>query len=226
MIRITPKKIILLAITGMLLCALPFWISGYLSFSQLSFSLEPKFNISEIVNLSQNDIQAQAEVYKEGTFIEYKCLYGDSCLNLIDIGRMAESSSKDISEIITVSNRDIPYPNLYITGMTYSIPCLVETGSIAVSYNVYVLPVNGLSRIRMSISGKIIAIERESDNRVRYKLQANNVSLAFNNEQKTNLRYGIGVGGSLAEAYFTFIRNPQTRHFYIVVTTKSWTPPK
>lgn len=222
MMKITPKRIIALPVIAILLFALPFWISGFLSYNRLSHSFNPAFNITTVVDLSEKDILSEAEISNDGSFIEYICLYKDSCLKLIKAGTIAKSYSSNISDMITITKRVIPSPNTYITGMTYSIPCFVEAATIRSFYNVYLLPMNDLSRIKMYISGEIKAIEHKSPYEVKYKLLTNNVSLAFNKEKETNLRYAIGADGSLTDADFTFKIDPKTNNFYVIVAAKSW----
>lgn len=220
------KRLIILSVVIILLILFPFWISSFIAHSRLSVGDKTKFDITSIIpGISRNAISNEAEIYNKDQFLEYKCLYGDSCLDLINVGTAVEMKTGNIMDMITIIDKPLPYPNNYISGMTFSISCFVPIAPVNPFYNVFVLPVDSLYQIKMHVSGHIDSVKQESVHVVKYKIRTNNLSFVFNEETETNLNYSIGMDGALAAANLIFCMEPKTQKVYIVVMAESWKLP-
>lgn len=218
----TTKKIFLIYLASVILIAIPFWVKGCITQNKLTKADITRFDITAITNLAKEKIKEEAEIHNGKAFIEYQCLYGDSCLRLIDIGKVAPPSRKTIREILKMTWKPIPSADNYWSSITSSPPYIFEAATIRPWYNVDNLPAKAIEDIKMKISGRVLKVEQVSDCILKYKLRVNYVTFLFNGKEEADLGYGIGADGSITDADFTFYIDKNTYHVYIIVTTKAW----
>ena len=51
---------------------------------RLNRVVNPTFDITKVVAIERASISEHSEVYNDGSFIEYECVYKDSCLDLVN----------------------------------------------------------------------------------------------------------------------------------------------
>ena len=81
------KISIILKILGLsiALAIISFFILNYLARSRLNRIVNPTFDITKVVAIERASISEHSEVYNDSSFIEYECVYMDSCLDLVNL---------------------------------------------------------------------------------------------------------------------------------------------
>ena len=195
-----------------------FFIVNYMAHGRLTSSLNPAFDITKVVAIERASVLSQAEIYNKGHFVEYKCVYKDSCLDLVNLG-VVDSLFHHIDDVVKVVNTPIPYPNSFFSKLIASPPCFVQNAPITPFYNVYSLPYCGLNNVRFYIRGKIKSKISESATTVKYKLSGNLIDIALNGNSQVELAYNLGVDSAMTNAELIF--NLNHRNLYVVVLTKA-----
>ena len=186
--------------------------------SRLNRIVNPTFDITKVVAIERASISEHSEVYNDGSFIEYECVYKDSCLDLVNLGRV-DSLFHHVEDIVEVINTPIPLPNSFFPNLIAPSPYKVRAASIAVSYNVYTLPYSSLNKVKLYIGGKIKNKISESATTVKYELSANRVDIALNNGSEVEVSYSLGIDNNRIDAELVF--NLHNGNLYVVVLAKA-----
>ncbi|EKA81617.1 MULTISPECIES: hypothetical protein [Bacteroides] len=214
------KISIILKILGLsiALAIISFFILNYMAQSRLNRIVNPTFDITKVVAIERASISEHSEVYNDGSFIEYECVYKDSCLDLVNLGRV-DSLFHHVEDIVEVINTPIPLPNSFFPNLIAPSPYKVRAAPIAVSYNVYTLPYSSLNKVKLYIGGKIKNKISESATTVKYELSANRVDIALNNGSEVEVSYSLGIDNNRIDAELVF--NLHNGNLYVVVLAKA-----
>ncbi len=131
-----------------------FFILNYMVQSRLNRIVNPTFDITKVVAIERASISEHSEVYNDGRFIEYECVYKDSCLDLVNIG-CVDSLFHHVEDVVEVTNTPIPFPNSFFPNLITPSPYKVRAAPVAVSYNVYTLSHSSLNKVKVYIGGKM-----------------------------------------------------------------------
>lgn len=208
-------KIVGLAIV---LFVISFFIINYVSRSRLSRAVSLAFDITKVVAIERDSISEQAEIYNKGNFIEYECVYKDSCLDLVNLGYV-DSSIHHVEDIVEVINTPMPFPNSFFSKLIASSPYSVRATPVTVFYNVYTLPYSSLNKVKLYIKGQIKNKISESATTVKYELSANRIDIALNNSSEVEVSYSLGIDSNRMDAELVF--NLNHRNLYVVVLAKA-----
>ena len=185
---------------------------------RLNRVVNPTFDITKVVAIERASISEHSEVYNDGSFIEYECVYKDSCLDLVNLGRV-DSLFHHVEDIVEVINTPIPLPNSFFPNLIAPSPYKVRVAPVAVSYNVYTLPYSSLNKVKLYIGGKIKNKISESATAVKYELSANRVDIALNNGSEVEVSYSLGIDNNRIDAELVF--NLHNGNLYVVVLAKA-----
>lgn len=61
------------------------FILNYMAQGRLNRVVNPTFDITKVVAIERASISEHSEVYNDSSFIEYECVYKDSCLDLVNL---------------------------------------------------------------------------------------------------------------------------------------------
>lgn len=214
------KISIILKILGLsiALAIISFFILNYMAQSRLNRIVNPTFDITKVVAIERASISEHSEVYNDGSFIEYECVYKDSCLDLVNLGRV-DSLFHHVEDIVEVINTPIPLPNSFFPNLIAPSPYKVRAALVVVSYNVYTLPYSSLNKVKLYIGGKIKNKISESATTVKYELSANRVDIALNNGSEVEVSYSLGIDNNRIDAELVF--NLHNGNLYVVVLAKA-----
>ena len=189
------KISIILKILGLsiALAIISFFILNYLARSRLNRIVNPTFDITKVVAIERASISEHSEVYNDDRFIEYECVYKDSCLDLVNLGRV-DSLFHHVEDIVEVTNTPIPFPNSFFPYLIAAEPYSVSI-QITSFYNVYSMPYSSLNKVKLYIKGQI------------------------NNSPEVGLSYNIGIDNNRTDAELVF--NLHNGKLYVVVLTKA-----
>ena len=81
------KISIILKILGLsiALAMISFFILNYMAQGRLNTVVNPTFDITKVVAIERASNSEHSEVYNDSSFIEYECVYKDSCLDLVNL---------------------------------------------------------------------------------------------------------------------------------------------
>lgn len=185
--------------------------------SKLNRVVNPTFDITKVVAIEHASISDHSEIYNDGSFIEYECVYKDSCLDLVNLGRV-DSLFHHVEDIVEVINTPIPLPNSFFPNLIAPSPYKVRAAPVVVSYNVYTLPYSSLNKVKLYIGGKIKNKISESATTVKYEISANRIDIALNNGSKVELSYSLGIDSNRIDADLVF--NLHNGNLYVMVLAK------
>lgn len=197
-----------------------FYFGVFLAKNRLHVNDNPIFNISEFYNIDNTTITKNAEVFNENKLIEYQCVFRDSCLSYINVGEISNVVGRTIADIIIQSDEAIDDPQNLITRVTTAEPYFIG-GTSRPQYNVYKLPIEELSSLKMYNKGRIKSVEYISDNEVIYRLSTDLVCFALNDSKVVDLRYSIGLGEPDFDIDFIFTIDKTTGNMSIITVSKA-----
>lgn len=214
------KISIILKIVGIsiVLVGISYFILNYISHSRLSKTINPTFDITKVVAIERASISDQAEIYNKGNFIEYECVFKDSCLDLVNLGYV-DSLIHRVENVVEVINTPMPLPNSFFSRLIASPPYSTQSAPITSFYNVYSLPFCSLNSLKLYIDGKIKSKVSESATTVKYELSANRIDIALNNGSEVELVYYLGIDSNKIDVELIF--NLNNRNLYVVVLAKA-----
>lgn len=212
------SSILKIVILSIILVGVSFFILGYLAQNKLNRVVNPTFDITKVVTIERASISEHSEVYNDGSFIEYECVYKDSCLDLVNLGYV-DSLFHHVEDIVEVINTPIPLPNSFFPNLIAPSPYKVRAAPVAVSYNVYTLPYSSLNKVKLYIGGKIKNKISESATTVKYEISANRIDIALNNSSEVEVSYSLGIDSNRMDAELVF--NLNNRNLYVVVLAKA-----
>ena len=213
------KISIILKILGLsiALAIISFFILNYLARSRLNRIVNPTFDITKVVAIERASISEHSEVYNDGSFIEYECVYKDSCLDLVNLGRV-DPLFHHVEDIVEVTNTPISFPNSFFPNLIAPEPYSVSV-QITSFYNVYSMPYSSLNKVKLYIKGQIKNKISESTTTVKYEVSANRIDIALNNSPEVGLSYNLGIDNNRTDAELVF--NLHNGNLYVVVLTKA-----
>lgn len=211
------NMIILLAFVFIALSMMVFFTKSFVLHSRLTRNDNPAFDITRVVAIERNSISQHSEIYNDGNFIQYQCIYNDSCLDLVNLGRV-DSLFHHVEDIVEVTNTPIPFPYSLFSNLIAPEPFSVSAPIVAF-YNVYSLPNSSINSVKLYIEGKIKNKISDSATTLKYELSANRIDIALNDGSHVELSYYLGKDNNKTDAELVFSIN--NGNLYVVVFTKA-----
>ncbi|WP_294685224.1 hypothetical protein [uncultured Bacteroides sp.] len=212
------SSILKIVVLSIILVGISFFVINYMAHRRLHRIVNPTFDISKVVAIDRASISDQAEIYNKDNFIEYKCIYKDSCLDLVNLGRV-DSLFHHVEDAVEVINTPIPYPNAFFSKLVAAPPYFAQSAPITSFYNVYSMPYSSLNSVKLYIKGQIKNKISESATTIKYELSANRIYIAMNNSSEVELSYYLGIDNNRMDADLIF--NLHNGNLYVVVLAKA-----